>query len=303
MFNYLRFSKHAYDSHREVARALATFLEPEVVTPVAQGVQAIEPLITTEAVVKTEVPVIVGQAVVVQPEIPALTGPSTEAVDSELDEDEQPQEKSVDPFVRIKPWVEDPLGMHPLPPTSVESRSILPTNRTRVVAIVGGVTGTGVLALSLKTTVLVAGLHFGVPIAAAAAVPYGINKFMEWMKGDPVEMPDLEKDMNEIATNQSIDPELLAYACSATAGCTRSAQFATSLKSKCNQWVDKNRKKWSEVVKFSQVQKTVVIAMSYTGVEDTRRGWWGSDSVFASIGRADRITNGQVGRLRFLPTT
>jgi hypothetical protein len=109
-------------------------------------------------------------------------------------------------------------------------------------------------------------------------------------------LPDAEATLVAECKAAGVDPELVGHLLLGSAYAPKDARRVTEMARKAQQWMSQYRKNWSNVVRYSQMQRAIAIAMKATEMELSVMGHWNQEGVMRAIHRVDRfVRTGYLG--------
>jgi hypothetical protein len=142
------------------------------------------------------------------------------------------------------------------------------------------------------------GWAFGIQalVAAATVTVMGLYQTVyEMFYGRIVDLPNVEDDIESMATSHNVDPELLAKVIGTISGCKRNTDVAAMCKNASKTWLSSNRKTWTERQRTSQTATATTLAMAYVGTEEYQSKMWSASSVFSGMRFATNHAEGSLG--------
>jgi hypothetical protein len=115
------------------------------------------------------------------------------------------------------------------------------------------------------------------------------------LHGIKVDVPDLERECLDLATQFAVDPQLLAVALNNSYAQVRDVDYMKNLNRQLCTWVREHRKSWTAVVMLNQVTTCILIASSHNTREQTSRVLLRQQSNQDGLRSIRRFTQGDLG--------
>jgi hypothetical protein len=127
-----------------------------------------------------------------------------------------------------------------------------------------------------------------------------VRAVVRHVAGYRVEFPNVAADVAVLASTHGVDVQLLSHVVLRSLYVPRDSGFLRSAQRACTQFIDANRKDWSEDKKLTQVETVSRLAMGYTSPAASTRAFMSIDSVWTGLSVSNKLSAGNLGGGRWL---